>query len=143
MPVFNGAVTVIVVCPPTATLALPNCTVAPGGPPVAVSVTLPNPALPFTLTVYVAVPPGAVVCGGEVEMEKVLPPLPTCKYGEMYWLTADPVLPLAPNAWIVSWLVLCGVPGGTVTAICGVCGLLAHRLTGAADAVAPVGSPVT
>jgi hypothetical protein len=58
-----------------------NSTVDPGGPPDAVSVTLPKPELPFTVTVYCAVPPGAVVCGGDVEREKELPPLPTCRYG--------------------------------------------------------------
>jgi hypothetical protein len=76
--------TVIVAVPPIATLALLapfSSTVEPLGPPEAVSVTLPNPALPLTVTVYWAVPPGAVVCGGDVEIEKVLPPLPTCKYG--------------------------------------------------------------
>jgi hypothetical protein len=83
-PVFEEVATVSVAVPPTATVALLAPFISalePSGPPDAVSVTLPSPALPFTLTVYCAVPPGDVVCGGDVEIEKVLPPAPTCKYG--------------------------------------------------------------
>jgi len=72
--------TVSVAVPPTATLALLDpliSTVAPGGPPDAVNVTLPNPAVPFTVIVYCAAPPGTVVCGGGVAIEKALLPLPT------------------------------------------------------------------
>jgi hypothetical protein len=61
----------------------------------------------------------------------------------MYWLLAWPALFSAPDALMVSGNVPGGVPGGTVIVIGTVSGLLAHRLTGGAAAVAPVGSPDT